>query len=61
MNNKELSNLIKETTEEILSKNHALLDESEILRDEVELAVQLSCLTNIKLLQKLGVIEKTTD
>lgn len=60
MTKNELIKLVNETTKEVFAKNPDLLKE-EFLPSTIEIAVKLSSLTNIRLLQKLGVLEETKD
>ena len=55
MNKAEIAKLIHETTNEVLLENSYVLDGQ--LDKAVEIAVQLSCETNIRLLQKLGILK----
>lgn len=57
MTKEEVSNLIFETTAEIFENNKDIV-ENLALKDVIESAVRLSCAANIKLLYKLGIIDK---
>ena len=55
----DLPQLIEETTMQALEKNSVLLENQ--LVPTIELAVKLSCLANLKLLEKIGVISIEDD
>lgn len=55
MNKAEIAKLIHETTNEVLLENSSALEGQ--LDKAIEIAVQLSYKTNIRLLQKLGILE----
>ncbi|WP_017416798.1 hypothetical protein [Clostridium tunisiense] len=59
MDKSTIAKIIQETTDEVLSKNSPMLEGQ--LDKTIELAVQLSCLTNLKILQKLGIIDTFTE
>lgn len=55
----ELSQLIENVTAEALEKNSRLLENQ--LVPTIELAIKLSCVANLKLFEKLGVIKIEED
>lgn len=55
MDKAEIAKLIHETANEVLLENSYVLEGQ--LDKAVELAIQLSCETNLRLLQKLGILE----
>ncbi|HBD63509.1 MAG TPA: hypothetical protein DC038_03635 [Clostridiales bacterium] len=57
MTKEELISLIEETTKEALEKNSSAISEYH-LPGTVELAVKLSCISNVRLLQKLGLLDE---
>lgn len=59
MTKSEALKLIDEVADEVLSVNKANIPQS-MFPDAIELSVRLSCLTTIRLLQKLGVLEEFT-
>ncbi|AIQ57213.1 hypothetical protein [Paenibacillus borealis] len=58
MNNEIVKNLISQVTEEVFSENRVALEKDGIPEKSMELAVQLSALTTIKILEKLELIDK---
>ena len=52
----ELSKLIYEVTNEVIENNKSIFEEGEFTQT-VEAAIVLSCAANIKLLQRLGLID----
>lgn len=61
MNKGEYLKLVEEITEEVFNKNSKILNSDDIITNNLEVAVKLSCAVNIKLLQKLGIVENFTD
>lgn len=49
--------LVNEVTEEVFAKNKEALEDETILTANVELAVRLSALTTIKILERLELID----
>ncbi|WP_342423812.1 hypothetical protein [Paenibacillus sp. FSL E2-0178] len=58
MNNEIVKSLISQVTEEVFSENKDALEKDGVQQDSIELAVQLSALTIIKILEKLELIDK---
>ncbi|WNS46679.1 hypothetical protein [Paenibacillus sp. MMS20-IR301] len=58
MNNEIVKSLISEVTKEVFAENKAALGQSEFQPETVQLAVHLSALTTIKILEKLELIDK---
>ena len=58
MNNEIVKSLIQQVTEEVLSENQAALEQSESSKASIQLAVQLSAVTTLKILEKLELIDK---
>lgn len=54
MNKEEVLRLIEETTAEVLNKNPEAL--SDQFQSTIEIAVKLSCLVNLRMLEKLEII-----
>jgi hypothetical protein len=50
-------NLVNEVTKEVFSKNKEALESEGVLTGNVELAVRLSALTTIKILEKLELLD----
>ncbi|MFE4711467.1 hypothetical protein A8L34_09825 [Bacillus sp. FJAT-27264] len=57
MNKDIVVNLVNEVTEEVFSKNKEALENEGVLTGNVELAVRLSALTTIKILEKLELLD----
>ncbi|AIQ16816.1 MULTISPECIES: hypothetical protein [Paenibacillus] len=53
-----VKSLISQVTEEVFSENKDAIEKDGIQKESVELAVQLSALTTIKILEKLELIDK---
>ncbi|WP_036590555.1 hypothetical protein [Paenibacillus alvei] len=49
--------LVNEVTEEVIAKNKEALENETVLTGNVELAVRLSALTTIKILERLELID----
>lgn len=58
MNNEIVKSLIQQVTEEVLSENQAALEQNESSQTGIQLAVQLSAITTLKILEKLELIDK---
>ena len=58
MNNEIVKSLIQQVTEEVLSENQAALEQNENSQASIQLAVQLSAVTTLKILEKLELIDK---
>ncbi|WP_238654132.1 hypothetical protein [Paenibacillus piscarius] len=58
MNNEIVKSLIQQVTEEVLSENQAALEQNESSQASIQLAVQLSAVTTLKILEKLELIDK---
>ncbi|WP_340022129.1 hypothetical protein MHI24_24500 [Paenibacillus sp. FSL K6-1096] len=58
MNNEIVKSLIQQVTEEVLSENQAALEQNGNNQASIQLAVQLSAVTTIKILEKLELIDK---
>ncbi|MBP2115237.1 MULTISPECIES: hypothetical protein [Paenibacillus] len=58
MNNEIVKSLIQQVTEEVLSENQAALEQSGNSQASIQLAVQLSAVTTLKILEKLELIDK---
>ncbi|MEK4854307.1 hypothetical protein NST04_31025 [Paenibacillus sp. FSL H7-0756] len=58
MNNEIVKSLIQQVTEEVLSENQAALEQSGNSKASIQLAVQLSAVTTLKILEKLELIDK---
>lgn len=58
MNNEIVKSLISQVTEEVFAENKEALGKDGIKQDSMELAVKLSALTTIKILEKLELIDK---
>lgn len=58
MNNEIVKSLIQQVTEEVLSENQAALEQNESSKASIQLAVQLSAVTTLKILEKLELIDK---
>ncbi|MEK3903141.1 hypothetical protein [Paenibacillus sp. FSL R7-0179] len=58
MNNEIVKSLIQQVTEEVLSENQAALEHSGNSQASIQLAVQLSAVTTLKILEKLELIDK---
>ena len=56
MTKEEIGKLINEVTKEVLEKNQSTISDYDF-PGTIELAVKLSCATNINLLQKLGLLD----
>ncbi|MGG3840756.1 hypothetical protein ABEV00_27505 [Paenibacillus thiaminolyticus] len=50
--------LVDEVTEEVFTKNKEILENEAVLTANIELAVRLSALTTIKILEHLELIDK---
>jgi hypothetical protein len=53
-----VKSLISQVTEEVFLENKDAIEKDGIQKESVELAVQLSALTTIKILEKLELIDK---
>ncbi|MEK3876160.1 MULTISPECIES: hypothetical protein [unclassified Paenibacillus] len=58
MNNEIVKSLIQQVTEEVLAENQAALEQSGNSQASIQLAVQLSAVTTLKILEKLELIDK---
>jgi hypothetical protein len=58
LNSEIVKSLISQVTEEVYSENKEALEQDGIQQDSVQLAVKLSALTTIKILEKLELIDK---
>lgn len=58
MNSEIVRSLISQVTEEVYTENKAALEQDGIQQDSIQLAVKLSALTTIKILEKLELIDK---
>ncbi|MEK3763074.1 MULTISPECIES: hypothetical protein [unclassified Paenibacillus] len=58
MNNEIVKSLIQQVTEDVLSENQAALEQSGNSQASIQLAVQLSAITTLKILEKLELIDK---
>ncbi|MEK3795141.1 hypothetical protein MKX42_25680 [Paenibacillus sp. FSL R7-0204] len=58
MNNEIVKSLIQQVTEDVLSENQAALEQSGNSQASIQLAVQLSAVTTLKILEKLELIDK---
>lgn len=58
MNKEVVIRLIDEVTEEVFSQNKSTLEDEGIQTGNIELAIKLSALTTIKILEKLELIDK---
>ncbi|MEK4044243.1 hypothetical protein NSU18_11305 [Paenibacillus sp. FSL H8-0048] len=58
MNNEIVKSLIQQVTEEVLSEHQAALEQSGNSQASIQLAVQLSAVTTLKILEKLELIDK---
>ncbi|NQX48290.1 hypothetical protein HQN87_23455 [Paenibacillus tritici] len=58
MNNEIVKSLIGQVTEEVMSENKAALEQAGNSQASIQLAVQLSAVTTLKILEKLELIDK---
>lgn len=58
MNSEIVKSLIQQVTEDVLSENQAALEQSGNSQASIQLAVQLSAVTTLKILEKLELIDK---
>ncbi|MEK4517638.1 hypothetical protein NSS64_20305 [Paenibacillus sp. FSL H8-0122] len=58
MNNEIVKSLIQQVTEEVLAENQAALEQSGNSQASIQLAVKLSAVTTLKILEKLELIDK---
>ncbi|ASA23681.1 hypothetical protein [Paenibacillus donghaensis] len=58
MNKEVVIRLIDEVTEEVFSQNKSTLEDEGVLTGNIELAIKLSALTTVKILEKLELIDK---
>lgn len=57
MNKEIVARLVTEVTEEVFSNNKDALESEGVLTGNIELAVKLSALTTIKILEKLELLD----